>query len=241
MWCKLVKLCLVFYDFQEEKLCPPLTRLTSPVLDRPWGARPRKLNPICHGWSPQARQDTRCQARKYPPTLYCWPPWADQTLGCQAEQDTLTHPWLPNRDCAPSFVVGLLWARGYRPGKLAMPWREQWKLQNFHIWPPSHQPGQWLSGQGNRIPLPWLISTGQAYPWDAKPGKSTTTPRGGLPRTGQALGWQAEKDMAPLPWLAHRGWPSPVLPVWRRCAHASVIFLHRAWLSGQEILLPHKN
>lgn len=173
---KLVKLCSVFHNFRAEKLCPPLPSLTYTVLDRPWGARLRKLGPICHGWPPQVRQDTRCQARKYPPALYCWPPWTDQTQGCQAEQDPLTHLWLPDRGTVPP----LLWlvfsgTRVIGQGSCAQSFTDVLPgachalvcqaveaVQIFHIWPPSRQPGHWLPGQGNCIPLPWLVSTGQA-------------------------------------------------------------------------------
>lgn len=152
------------------------------MLDRPWGVRLRKLGPICDGWPPQARQDTRCQARKYPPALYCWSPWTDQTLGCQAGARYIDTSMAARQgNCAPSFWLVFSGPRVIGQGSCA---------QSFTDVLPSMP---CVPGSGSCAKFPHLASLTPVRSMVARPGKLQSSPLVSLYWPGLTLWCQAGK------------------------------------------------
>lgn len=87
-------------------------------------------------------------------------------------------------NCAPSFVAGLLWDKGYRPGKLC---------PIFYRCPPRGLPCPGVPGSGSCANFPHLASLAPAGSMVARPGKLHSSPLAGLYRPGLTLGCQARK------------------------------------------------
>ena len=92
------------------------------------------------------------------------------------------------------------------------------KLQSlFHDKPSKGQPALEVPECDRWIPFPWMASPGTAKPWGTRLGNFAHNSMAArqencfpsstaiFPRTDQPLGYQAGKDVSPLPWWASKG------------------------------------